>query len=136
MLASLATRVVGKLPSDTASVYQGTSTWEKTIFILSKVDLLTQNEATMRAAFYELGGLFCKSFAHLPNPVPDSIITLSLPHKSRENVPSQLNTLIERLKVDLITFKSGTNARLVQGSRLMKNALKLLSRRFAMLCCL
>jgi len=80
------------------SVYQGTAVWEKTLFILSKIDLLQPSEDAMRHIYYELGGLIRKSFTYLPNPVADNILTLALPEKSVRETHSHLKSLNEKLR--------------------------------------
>jgi len=81
------------------TLLQTTAVWEKTLFVLSKVDLLSATEeTTMRHTYYELGGLLRKSFVHLPIPVPDNILTLSLPEKSVRKTQSHINQLHDKIK--------------------------------------
>jgi len=77
---------------------QTTAVWEKVLFILSKIDLLTTNDESLRHTYYELGGLMRKSFSYLPIPVPDNILTLSLPEKSVRETSSNLTVLTDKIK--------------------------------------
>jgi len=100
---SLFTTLLKKLNNKTFGqssdlLYQTTAVWEKVLFILSKVDLLTSNEEALRHAYYELGGLMKKSFTYLPIPVPDNILTLSLPEKSVRQTSSNISVLREKIK--------------------------------------
>jgi len=95
LIKKLGGRVFGGVDD---SVYQGTAVWEKTLFILSKIDLLQPSEDAMRHIYYELGVLIRKSFTYLPNPVADSILTLALPEKSVRETHSHIKSLNEKLR--------------------------------------
>jgi len=95
LIIKLGARVFGGVDD---AVYQGTAVWEKTLFILSKIDLLQPTEDAMRHIYYELGGLVKKSFTYLPNPVADSVLTLALPEKSVRETLSHIKSLNEKLR--------------------------------------
>eukprot|EP01127_Copromyxa_protea_P015837 TRINITY_DN4618_c0_g1_i1.p1 TRINITY_DN4618_c0_g1~~TRINITY_DN4618_c0_g1_i1.p1 ORF type:complete len:227 (-),score=33.44 TRINITY_DN4618_c0_g1_i1:25-705(-) len=78
--------------------YKGACCWDKTFFVLTKLDLVTGGTISIRNLFYELGVLFKESFSILPTPVPDSILTLSLPEKARVRTDSDLRTLSDKMK--------------------------------------
>lgn len=73
--------------------------WDKTLFILSKVDLLSPGEEPLRHCYYELGALFARSFLFLPVPIADTILTLALPQRAKTATSSQLPALVEKIKV-------------------------------------
>jgi len=73
------------------SIYRGTAVWSKTLFILSKIDLIQitadGRERKEREQYYELGRLFGKSFHYLECPTFDQCIAIGLPEHQTHNGP-------------------------------------------------
>lgn len=83
------------------SLFKGTTCWDKTFFILSKVDLLEGGMTNYASILYDLGGIFKGAFTVFPNPVFDNIIPICLPSKSKHtngsNVSNNLDLLYRKL---------------------------------------
>uniref|UniRef100_A0A6B2L0E9 PX domain-containing protein n=1 Tax=Arcella intermedia TaxID=1963864 RepID=A0A6B2L0E9_9EUKA len=119
VLKKIGTKILGNIDEH---LYQGTAVWEKTMFVLTKIDLLQPNEDAMRHIYYELGSLLKKSFLYLPNPVPDHILTLALPEKSLRDTPSHLRSLNEKLRA--LSLQSPFEKRVELSIQNMCNELK------------
>jgi hypothetical protein len=78
---------------DSAQQFKGASVWHKTLFILSKVDILfrqvdpSQWHRILLSQYYELGVLLGSSLSLLDAPVHDQCLTIGLPEFQRNLKP-------------------------------------------------
>jgi hypothetical protein len=74
--------------------FKGASVWHKSLFILSKVDILFRQanpalwHRILLSQYYELGVLLGSALAHLDPPVHDQCLTIGLPEFQKGLAPS------------------------------------------------
>lgn len=98
--------------SEPAQQFKGASVWHKTLFVLSKIDILFRQtkpshwNRTLLSQYYELGVLLGSSLSLLDPPVHDQCITIGLPEYITPNsLPYENTPVPPTADLDLLMAK-------------------------------